>query len=109
VVIPIKLEPCQSPSSIENRQYADFSTGYMRALEKLEGTLRRLGAFDLVAPINKELVPLVFAQGIHLDDQRLAERDRQLAPRIRAEAELTKKQLSWRLFDRSERWMIGLH
>jgi TIR domain len=44
VILPIKLAECEVPLAIADRLYADFTTGYLAALERLETVLKRLGA-----------------------------------------------------------------
>ncbi len=92
LVLPIKLAPCDLPSEIGDRLYADFTQGYLFGLESLESTMRKLGAANVEVPLERELVPLRFTDSLHLQQVPLQARYESLVARLRGGGRLAPEQ-----------------
>ncbi len=74
-IIPIIASKCQVPLKIADRIYADFSGSYMKELDKLIYRLKsKLDLKRRQVDYNKELVPIVFLNGVHLNKAFLEKR-----------------------------------
>lgn len=68
VIIPIKIAACEAPLSIADRIYADFSVGYLRAVETLEiVNLHQMPHIHDVSP-DQQILPLAFSRGLILNE-----------------------------------------
>ena len=93
IIIPIMLEACEVPSSIADRLYADFSQGWLRALEDLEVLLRRCGADRVDVTWEQTILPLSISKGLYLERVALQARYEQIVPALRAGGELMARQV----------------
>lgn len=72
MLLPIKVDECDVPSSIADRLYADFSSSYAEPLEALTDQLQHeIPSVSNASTLGRELIPLFVQQGIYLDEIRL--------------------------------------
>jgi hypothetical protein len=83
ILLPIRIDDCDIPVTLADRLYADFSAGYLTALESLAKNLRRRGvvSHEALAP-QRELIPVFFHHGTRLNRLQLQQRLAKLLPRL---------------------------
>jgi hypothetical protein len=81
-ILPVKISECQVPPKIRGRFHADFSRSYHEPLERLAASLKKAGADRIVIPPEKQIVPLVFTNGLHLNEVLFRKRIDALLPHL---------------------------
>ncbi|HJY82737.1 MAG TPA: toll/interleukin-1 receptor domain-containing protein [Candidatus Binatia bacterium] len=66
-VIPLKIDDCDLPLKVADRFYADFSSSFSEALERLSEFLAKHGGRDLLVSPERELLALEFTRAVHLN------------------------------------------
>ena len=93
VVLPLKIARCSPPLEIADRIYVDLSDSYHFNLEVFVNRLKALGLTGASSSPERELIPLRFANGLHLDENALCERLKCLRDRIPIDHVLSTSQL----------------
>jgi hypothetical protein len=66
-VIPIKIADCEAPLQIAGKIYADLSRNYLGSLERLVVLLKKRHAESVAVPPERQLIPVIFTRGEHLN------------------------------------------
>jgi hypothetical protein len=93
VIIPIKVGVCDTPVSLSDRLYIDFTSDYLSKLERLESVVRNnVQSFDDI-PLDRQIVPLVFTRLLYLERTLLQKRFNGLVSFLTEGKRITTRQL----------------
>lgn len=90
-LIPIRVSKCEAPLMIADRLYADFTEGYLDAMERLSEQIRALGVAESI-PAEQEIIPLFFTRGRFLNEVHLRNRITELVHDLPNETILNARQ-----------------
>jgi len=92
-LIPVVVRDCEVPLQIRDRLRANFTVGYLAALESLCATLDRAGARNIQVDPSRQIIPLRFARDVYLDRAALQERLAHLARSQTPGSTISREQL----------------